>query len=144
MASTNILMSLSGIRFPLKCMADEPPRFMLAWAFFSPDSRRRFYGQIEHLEQGSIRSDQVFFYEGISGHDVIVYRKLEQGTDAVVRVEGQTLAVGNQDQEKVQEHLFLLEGRKKAIGEKTVGDKAEAPLNAPDPIGVENLLLDHD
>jgi len=124
-------------------MADEAPHFMLAWAFFSPGRRRRFCGQIEHLEQGPIRNDQAFFYEGISGHDVIVHRKLEQGTDGIVRVEGQTLAVGDQDQEKVQQQLFLIEGRKKAVGEKTVGDKAEAPLNAPDPIGVEDLLLDH-
>jgi hypothetical protein len=53
------------------------------------------------------------------------------------------LTVGGQDQEKVQEQLFLIEGGKKAVGEKTVRDKAEASLNASDSIGIEDLLLDH-
>jgi hypothetical protein len=53
------------------------------------------------------------------------------------------VAVGDQDKEKVQQQLFRIEGRKKALREKAVGDKAEAALYASHPIGVKNLLLDH-
>jgi hypothetical protein len=95
------------------------------------------------LEEGSIKSDQILLDEGISGPHVIVHRKLEQGTDGVIGVEGQTVAVGDQDEEKVQQQLCLIEGGKKTFREKAVGDKAEAALNASHSIGVEDLLLDH-
>jgi hypothetical protein len=53
------------------------------------------------------------------------------------------VAVGDQDKEKVQEQLSLIKGGEKAIREKTVRDKAKAALNAPNPTGFEDLLLDH-
>src|SRR3990170_781141 len=143
MASTNILMSLSATWFPPKCLVDDVCNLILILIRFSLSVYWRLCGQIEHLEEGPIKSDQVFIYEGISGSDVIVHRKLEQGTNGIIGVEGQTLAVGDQDKEKGQKELFLIEGRKKAIREKAVRDKAEAALNASNPIGVEDLLLDH-
>ena len=53
------------------------------------------------------------------------------------------MAVGDQNEEKVQQQLSLIEGGQKALGEKAVGNKAEAALYASDSIGVEDLLLDH-
>jgi hypothetical protein len=107
MASTNILMSLSATWFPLKRLSDAVSDLMSMLIDFSPGACSGFYGQIEHLEEGPIKSDQIFLDEGISGPDVIVHRKLKQGADGIIGVEGQTMAVRDQDQEKVQ-HQFLL------------------------------------
>jgi hypothetical protein len=95
------------------------------------------------LEQGSIKSDQIFPDEPISGFDVIVRRKLEQGTNGLIGIEGQTMAVRDQNKEKVQQQLFLTQRGKITLREKAVGDKAEAALNASNSIGVKDLLLDH-
>jgi hypothetical protein len=116
---------------------------MLMRPYFSPGECWRFCGQIEHLKEGPIKNDQIFFYEGVSGPDVIVHRKLEQGADGIVGVEGQTLAVRDQDEEKVQQQLFLIEGRKKALREKAVGDKAETAFDPPYTLRPEHCLFDH-
>jgi hypothetical protein len=102
-----------------------------------------FCGQIEHLEEGSIKSDQILLDEGISGPEVIVHRKLEQGTNGIVGVKGQTLAVGDQNEEKVQEQLFLIEGRKKTVGDKAMRDKTETTFDPSYPLRPENPLFDH-
>ena len=109
MASTNILTSLSATRFPLKSLSDAVPDLVLMLIDFSPGACSGFCGQIEHLEEGPIKSDQIFLDEGISGPDVIVHRKLEQGADGIIGVEGQAMAVRDQDEEKVQQQLFLTE-----------------------------------
>jgi hypothetical protein len=116
---------------------------MLMRTHFSPGVCLRLCGQIEHLKEGSIKSDQILLDEGISGQDIIVHRKLKQGADGLTGVEGQAVAVGDQNEKKIQQQLSLIEGRKKAIREKAVGDKAEAALNPPDPLRPENPLFDH-
>jgi hypothetical protein len=143
MASTNILMSLSPIGFPLKGFSDAVPDLRLILMDCSPDPCSGFCGQIEHLKESPIKSDQILLDESISGPDVIVHRKLKQGADGIIGVERKTMAVRDQDEEKVQQQLFLTERGKKAIREKAVGDKAEAALNASNSIGVKDLLLDH-
>jgi hypothetical protein len=136
-------MSLSPIGFPLKGFSDVVPDLRLVLMDYSPDTCSGFCGQIEHLKESPIKSDQILLDEAISSQEVIVHRKLKQGADGIIGVERQTMAVRDQDEEKVQQQLFLIEGRKKAIREKAVGDKAEAALNASHSIGVEDLLLDH-
>jgi hypothetical protein len=143
MASTNILMSLSPIGLPLKRLSHAVPDRRLMWTDFSPGACLRLCGQIEHLKESPIKSDQILLDEAISSQHVTVHRKLKQGADGIIGVEGQTVAVGDQDEEKVQEQLSLIKGGEKAIREKTVRDKAEARLNAPDALGVENPFFDH-
>jgi hypothetical protein len=116
---------------------------MLMRTHFSPGVCLRLCGQIEHLKEGSIKSDQILLDEGISGQDIIVHRKLKQGADGLTGVEGQAVAVGDQNEKKIQQQLSLIEGGKKTLREKAVGDKAEAAFYASDSIGIEDLLLDH-
>ena len=66
------------------------------------------------MEEGSIKSDQIFLDEAISGPDVIVHRKLEQGANGIIGIERQTQSVRDQNEEKVQQQLFLIEGGKKS------------------------------
>jgi hypothetical protein len=141
---SSVLRKEMSSRVMVQISTGRKPRVWARWIIAKvSDKGLWFCGQVEHLKQGPIKGDQVFSDEGVPGPKVVVYRELEQRTNGVVGVKGKTLAVGDQDQEKVQEQLFLIEGRKKAVGEKTVGDKAEAALNASDSIGVEDLLLDH-
>lgn len=136
-------MSLSATPAPLKCLSHAVPDLGGMRTDFSLGACLRLCGQIEDLEQGPIKSDQILLDESISSPDVIVHRKLEQGTNGIIGVEGQTVTVGDQNEKKVQQQLSLIEGRKKAVREKAVGDKAEAALYASDSIGVKDLLLDH-
>jgi hypothetical protein len=136
-------MSLSPIGFPLKGFSDAVPDLRLILMDCSPDPCSGFCGQIEHLKESPVKSDQILLDKGISSQEVIVHRKLKQGADGLIGVEGQAVAVGDQDKEKVQQQLFRIEGRKKALREKAVGDKAEAALYASHSIRVKDLLLDH-
>ena len=63
----------------------------------------RFRRQIEDLEEGPIRGDQILFDEAVSGFDVIVNGQLEVGTDRIIGVIGKAIAIRNQDKEDVKE-----------------------------------------
>jgi hypothetical protein len=116
---------------------------MLMLTSFSAGRCWRVCGQIEHLKKGPVKSDQIFLDESVSGLDVVLHRKLEQGTNGIVGVKGQTLAVGDQNEEKVQEQLFLIEGRKKTVGDKAMRDKTETTFDPSYPLRPENPLFDH-
>ena len=53
------------------------------------------------------------------------------------------MAIGCQDKEQVQKNLFLLQRGQETIGEKTVRDEAEATINAPDALGIEDSFSYH-
>ena len=80
-------MSLSAMGFPLKRLADDVPHFVSLLTDFLPGECWRVCRQIEHLKKGPIKSDQIFLDESVSGSDVIVHRKLEQGTNGILGVE---------------------------------------------------------
>lgn len=58
--------------------------------------------QGEDLKKGAIKGNQVFFYQLVTGNDIVFYRETEQRADLVIVVIGKSLAVGHQHQEKVQ------------------------------------------
>ena len=66
-------MSLSATSIPLKSLSHNVPELGLMRTESSAGACWRHGGQIEHLERGSIKSDQVFYDEPISSLEGIVH-----------------------------------------------------------------------
>ena len=60
---------------------------------------RRFGGEREDLKSAPIESHEILVEQAIPCVEVVVERQLEDGTDTVVVVEAQAMAVGGQDQD---------------------------------------------
>ncbi|PIX89945.1 MAG: hypothetical protein COZ29_02565 [Candidatus Moranbacteria bacterium CG_4_10_14_3_um_filter_45_9] len=59
--------------------------------------------QGEDLKKGAVKGNQVFFYQLVTGNEIVFYRETEQGADLVIVIIGKSLAIGRKQQEKVQE-----------------------------------------
>ena len=105
-------------------------------------NRRR--GQVEDLKAPLSESDQVLFEQLLAGLEILLQGEAAKGADAIVGVEGKPVAIGNQDQEEIEQQRLLAEGGDKPIAEKTVRDEAEAAIDTPESLGVEDLFSDHD
>lgn len=67
----------------------------------------------------------------------------QKRADRVIGVIGKPVAVGHQDQKKIQQQLMGIQSGDKALGDQPVGDETEAAFNAPDTLRVEDFLCDH-
>ena len=67
-------------------------------------------GKGKNLENPSVKADQILFHETISGLDILVQRQLKKRTDHVITVIRKTVSVRCQNQQQVQQYLFLIQG----------------------------------
>ena len=79
------------------------------------------------MKKGAVKGKQVFFYQLVTGNDIVIYREAKQRADLVIVVIGKSLAVGHKHKEKVQEQFISGEAGKKAASKKTVADPAKLP-----------------
>ena len=69
--------------------------------FLPPAVMRRFWAvgfswgcrQIQHLENSAVKGDEIFFYQNVSGFDVVIKAKLKQASDGIIAVKGQPIAI---------------------------------------------------
>jgi hypothetical protein len=76
---------------------------------------RSVLGEGEDLVEVSIKSDQIFFDQCVSGPEILIETEAQRGTDFIIAVVGQAVTVGGQDQKQVEKELMMGEGVKEAL-----------------------------
>jgi hypothetical protein len=76
---------------------------------------KRVLWQGEHLVEITIKGDEVFLDESISGTEVFIERNPQESTDLIVAVIGKAPAVCYQYQKQVEQQFIMGETLKKAI-----------------------------
>ena len=80
----------------------------------------RFFWKGEQLEQRAVKSQEVFFYKLVPCLDIFLNGEPENRADSVVSVERNTVSVGDQNKEGVQEQFVMAQGCKKTVAQKTM------------------------
>jgi hypothetical protein len=73
----------------------------------------------------------------------VIHGKLQERANRIIGVKRQTMAIGGQHKEEVQQDLFLAERGQKAIREETVRYIAESALEGSDSVRIDDFLDDH-
>lgn len=95
----------------------------------------------EHLKEMSVKGNQVFGDEGVPGLEVFIEVEVKQGDDPIVAVEGNPIAVANQEEEEVEEELLVGEALPEAISQETVFDGGKAAFEPAHPFGDEECFM---
>jgi hypothetical protein len=82
--------------------------------------------------------------QDISGFDVLVGTDTQKRAELVVAVVGEPVPIRDQDQQEVEQELLMSEVRPEAIAEKPMLDGSESSLDHSNPLGTDQLLLNHD
>ena len=69
----------------------------------------------EHLKEVAVKGNQVFGDEGVPGLDVFIETEVKQGDDPIIAVEGNPIAVANQEEEEIEEEFMVGEALPEAI-----------------------------
>src|SRR5262249_10790918 len=75
----------------------------------------------EDLKAGAVEGDEIFGEQPVARFDVVVEDHLEDGSDAVARIEADAVPVRGEDEEQVQTLLVGGEGGEEAIAEQAMG-----------------------
>ncbi len=95
----------------------------------------------EHLKEVAVKGNQVFGDEGVPCLDVFIETEVKQGDDPVIAVEGNTIAVANQDEEEIEEELVVGEALPEPIPKEPVFDGGETPFDPVYPFGDEGCSM---
>src|SRR5687768_4114643 len=71
--------------------------------------------QREHLKEVTIKRNEVLLDEGIAGEEVVIQGKLQQRTDFIEAVVGQSLAIRNHNEKHIEQECMLAETAPEAI-----------------------------
>jgi hypothetical protein len=113
-------------------------RFRNAWSFLA------LARQGKDLEEGAVEGQEIQTDQGISGFDVIVEGDVQQRAELIVAVVGKPVSVRDQDRQEVKQQLVMAEIRPEAIAEKAMLDGGKTSLDGSNPLGTEQLFLNHD
>jgi hypothetical protein len=100
-------------------------------------------GQGEHLEKLSVKGDEIFFQELISGLKVIFHGNPEQRADFVITIEREPIPVSRQDQKEIEEQLLMVEAHQEAVPEEPMFDKSKTSGNLADALMAQDDFVDH-
>jgi hypothetical protein len=82
-------------------------------------------GQREDLEASAVEGDEVLSDEAVSGFEVGLEIDADDGADAIVAVEADSLAIAGEDQKEIEGLLGGLECSEEAVSEKAMVDEGE-------------------
>jgi len=82
--------------------------------------------QREHLKASAIEGNEVLVDEAIASVQVAMMRKLQKGAERVRMIEAETMAVGGQHQQQVEQQLVCQQGGKEALSKEPMRDKCES------------------
>jgi hypothetical protein len=95
----------------------------------------------EHLKEVTVKGYQIFVDESVSGLNVFIETELKEGHDPVIAVEGNTIAVANQDEEEIEEELLVGEAQPEAIPKEPVFDGGKAAFEPAHPFRDEGYSM---
>jgi hypothetical protein len=68
------------------------------------------WGEIEDLEKGAVKGDQIFVYKPVSRLNVFIKADLQKRADGIIGVKRKAVAVRGKDKEEVQKDFYLRKG----------------------------------
>src|SRR5262245_5733130 len=71
--------------------------------------------QREYLKEVAIKRNEVLVDQGVSCHEVSIEGALEERTNLIEAVVGQTMAISDQDEKHIEQELLLAETAPEAI-----------------------------
>jgi fructose-specific component phosphotransferase system IIB-like protein len=99
--------------------------------------------QREYLKEVAIKRDEVLVDQGVACHEVVIKGALEERTNLIEAVVGQTVAISDQDEKHIEQELMLAEAAPEAIAYEAMLDESEAAGNLADPLGAQGTLFNH-
>lgn len=112
---------------------------------FEKFSRARdgLFGKGEDLETVSVEGEKVMFDQRISSQDVVVDWQVKDRADLVIAVKGDTVSVGCEGEEEVEDHLVVGEALQEAIPQEPVLDSGKASLDPAGSSGYKERSVNH-
>jgi len=98
------------------------------------DNRTGSGGRESTWKKVPSKAKEILVDQAVSGQDVFINADGQQGTYFIVRIEGKSLSVSDQDKEKIQEQFMMTETGPETMPEKTVFNKGETSVNGSDPV----------
>ena len=95
------------------------------------------------LKKMTVKGDQVFFDEPVSGRQVVVEGEAKQRTDFVVAVVRQAVSVRDQDEKDIEQAFVLVQAAPEAIAQEAVLDEGEAAGDLSPAIRTQGLFVNH-
>jgi hypothetical protein len=95
------------------------------------------------LKNGSVKSDQIFFDQTVSGFQILIDAEAKQRANGIAAIKGQAITISGQYQKQIQQQFVLTHRGQESIGKETMGNKAKAPLNLSYPFGDEYFFTYH-
>jgi len=68
------------------------------------------WGQIEDLEEGTVKGNQIFLDKPISRLNVLIKADLQKRADGIIGVKRQAAAIRSKDKEQIKQKFFLPKG----------------------------------
>ena len=83
----------------------------------------------EYLEDATVKGDQVLLDQSISGFQVVIEAHLQKRAEFVVAVEGKPMAVGDENEQEIEQELMVRKSTPEPVPEESVFNGGEASLN---------------
>ena len=94
--------------------------------------------QGEELEGAAVKGDEVLVNESVPRQDELINTDPQKGADLLIAVERQSVSIGCEHHEQVEQKFMVGEAVEKALFEETMLDEAEGAGDFTDPVGTKN------